>query len=154
MTDCAIMLGGNLDGTAGAMSSALQTLRDSGFIISAVSSPHHSAAVDCVPGTPDFIDVAVTGSWHGSAEELLALCQKLERAAGRPAVHSSRESRILDCDIIIFGNELRNSPHLTIPHPRAKMRLFVLEPLAEIAPQMLFPDDGTSVAENLHKLRK
>ena len=154
MTDCAIMLGGNLSGTAEAMDSALQTLRDSGFIISAVSSPYRSAAVDCVPGTPDFTDVAVTGSWGGSAEELLDLCQKLERAAGRPAVHSSRTSRILDCDIIIFGDELRNSPHLTIPHPRAKMRLFVLEPLAEIAPQLRFADDGTTVAENLRRLQQ
>ena len=51
-------------------------------------------------------------------------------------------------DYIIF-----DSPALTLPHPRARQRLFVLEPLAEIAPEMRFPDTGESVAEALARLR-
>ena len=44
--------------------------------------------VDCVPGTPDFLNTAVVGQWGGTPLELLAACQKIEREAGRPAVHS------------------------------------------------------------------
>ena len=118
---------------------------------------HNQAVMDlgatvCVPGTPDFADQALTGVWSGTSEELLALCQKLERAAGRPKKHSSRESRTLDCDIILFGDAVSDAPELTLPHPRAKRRRFVLEPLAEIAPEWLFPDSGTTVLHELDSL--
>jgi len=59
---------------------------------------------------------------------------------------------VLDCDIIIFGDLQMTSPRLIIPHPRARQRFFVLEPLAELAPEMRFPD-GVTVAEALAQLR-
>lgn len=143
MTQIAVMLGGNLPGTENAMAEALRKFSVAGVQNITVSKIVKSAAEDCVPGTPDFLDMAFTGSWQGSAEELLRLCQKIEIAAGRPEIHSSRESRILDCDIIFFGETHCNSPHLTIPHPRAHLRRFVLEPLAEIIPDMRFADGKT-----------
>ncbi|MBE6365395.1 MAG: 2-amino-4-hydroxy-6-hydroxymethyldihydropteridine diphosphokinase [Lentisphaerae bacterium] len=153
MSKIALMLGGNLPGTPEAMSVALVKLSDAGVENIRNSAALTSEAVDCVPGTPDFLDMAVTGDWGGSAPELLALCQRLEREAGRPEKHSSRESRILDCDIILFGDEVFDLPELTIPHPRACGRLFVLEPLAQIAPEMRFPG-GMSVIEALHDLQQ
>lgn len=151
MTKTAIMLGGNLPDTLQQMDFALDRLQKSGFIVNKISKIFHSAAVDCVPGTPDFLDRAVTGVWHDSALELLKLCQKIEVEAGRPAIHSSRESRVLDIDIILFGNEMISLPELIIPHPRARQRRFVLEPLAEIAPNWQFPDSIT-VASALEEL--
>lgn len=151
MTKTAIMLGGNLPGTLQKMDFALEKLQNSGFFVEKISEIFHSEAVDCVPGTPDFLDRAVIGSWGGSAAELLQLCQKIEVEAGRPAIHSSRESRILDIDIILFGGEIINSPQLTIPHPRALQRRFVLEPMAEIAPDWRFPG-GVTAAEALRQL--
>ena len=151
MTKTAIMLGGNLPDTLQKMDFALDRLQKSGFIVNKISKIFHSAAVDCVPGTPDFLDRAVTGVWHDSALELLKLCQKIEVEAGRPAIHSSRESRVLDIDIILFGNERISLPELIIPHPRARQRLFVLEPLAEIATNWQFPDSIT-VASALEEL--
>ena len=151
MTKTAIMLGGNLPDTLQKMDFALDRLQKSGFIVNKISKIFHSAAVDCVPGTPDFLDRAVTGVWHDSALELLKLCQKIEVEAGRPAIHSSRESRVLDIDIILFGNERISLPELIIPHPRARQRRFVLEPLAEIAPNWQFPDSIT-VASALEEL--
>ncbi|UKI34372.1 MAG: 2-amino-4-hydroxy-6-hydroxymethyldihydropteridine diphosphokinase [Lentisphaeria bacterium] len=79
---------------------------------------HRTAPVDCVPGTPEFSNAALTGEWSRSAETLLELTQRLEREAGRPACHSSRESRTLDLDLILFGERCSNSPVLTLPHPR------------------------------------
>ena len=149
----AIMLGGNLGDTEKIFDSAVAAFIDGGLKLIGRSAIYRSAPVDCVPGTPEFSDQALTGSWNGTAEELLALCQQLERAAGRPEKHSSRESRTLDCDIIIFGDTVSDSPALTLPHPRAKMRRFVLEPLAEIAPDWLFPDSGTTVLQELGSLK-
>ena len=145
------MLGGNLSGTRDAMASALKKFAAAGVNDINVSSVITSRAVDCVPDTPDFLDAAFTGYWDKSAEELLDLCQQIEIEAGRPAVHSSRESRILDCDIIFFGDDVICSEHLKVPHPRAKERSFVLEPLAELVPEHKFPD-GDSVTEALKKL--
>lgn len=135
--------------SAGFFRTACEKLIQHGVTELKCSSIFRSAAVDCIPGTPDFSDAAVTGEWAGSPEELLQLCQKLEQEAGRPAVHSSRESRILDIDVILFGNRVIRTPELTIPHPRASIRKFVLEPLCELAPELIFPDSGLSVQETL-----
>ena len=147
MTKVAIMLGGNLPGTRDAMDEAIKSFAAGGLTITAQSSVYASEAVDCVPGTPDFLDMAIAGDWQKSAEELLSLGQILERAAGRPALHSSRESRIIDLDIILFGEEVIRSEKLTVPHPRAAQREFVLRPLNEIAPEWLFPDRQKTVSE-------
>lgn len=151
MRQIAVMLGGNLPGSASAFARALEKFAAAGVGAMRVSPPVSSSAEDCVPGTPDFLDQAFTGVWAGSPEELLALCQRIEREAGRPARHSSRESRILDCDIILFGDEVIDTPALTVPHPRALRRRFVLEPLSRIAPEMRFPG-GMTVAEALRAL--
>lgn len=151
MTECAIMLGGNLPGTPQAMDFAVEELEKHGFKVNKKSRIFYSAAVDCVPGTPDFSDAAITGTWNKGPEELLQLTRSIEIAAGRPAVHSSRESRILDIDIIFFGNERFSLPHLIIPHPRARVREFVLVPLSEIAPDWQFPD-GVTVKNALAEL--
>ncbi|MBQ9087998.1 MAG: 2-amino-4-hydroxy-6-hydroxymethyldihydropteridine diphosphokinase [Lentisphaeria bacterium] len=153
MSNSAIMLGGNLPQSENAMAFAIAELEKNGFSIKKISKIFHSAAVDCVPGTPDFIDRAITGTWYASPEELLALCQQIEIASGRPAIHSSRESRILDLDIILFDQLEINTPHLTIPHPRAKLREFVLAPLSEIAPDWSFPD-GTTILSALASLKE
>ena len=150
--DVAIMLGGNLGDPEKFFDAAVDGLAAGGLEITGRSAVYRSAPVDCVPGTPDFSDQALTGRWSESPEELLALCQRLERAAGRPEKHSSRESRTLDCDIIIFGDVVSADPSLTLPHPRAKQRRFVLEPLAEIAPDWRFPDSGTTVLQELNSL--
>ena len=154
MSKIALMLGGNLPGTPEAMSVALVKLSDAGVENIRNSAALTSEAVDCVPGTPDFLDMAVAGDWGGSAPELLALCQRLEKEAGRPEKHSSRESRIIDLDIILFGSEVIKSEVLTIPHPRAAQREFVLRPLNEIAPEWLFPDRQKTVSELFAALNK
>ena len=151
--EIAVMLGGDLPGTDQAMSEALEKFAAAGVTDLRYGEPVVSAAEDCVPGTPDFLDMAFCGKWGGTPEELLELCQRIEREAGRPEIHSSREARILDCDIILFGDQVVQTPHLTIPHPRARQRFFVLEPLAELAPGMRFPD-GTTVLEALQLLRE
>lgn len=148
----AILLGGNLGNEEAVFDFAVRELAAGGVKSIRRSAIFKSRAVDCVPGTPDFSDQALTGVWTGSPTELLALTQSIEVSAGRPAKHRSDESRILDCDIILFGDEIVDLPNLKIPHPRAQERLFVLSPLVEIAGSWRFPG-GVTVAEAERKLR-
>lgn len=72
-----------------------------------------------------------------SPRQLLAATQAIEVDMGRPADHARNDSRIIDIDIIIYGDEVVSESDLVIPHPRAHARAFVLMPLAEIAPDMI-----------------
>ena len=146
------MLGGNLGNSGEIFRAAVQKLAEAGCGKLRMSRIFRSAAVDCVPGTPEFSDAALTGEWEGDAPGLLRLCRRIEREAGRPADHSSRESRTLDLDLILFGDEIRNTPELTLPHPRAQKRRFVLEPLSELIPDARFPDTGLKIEECLRNL--
>ena len=80
------------------------------------------------------------------------LTQSIERASGRPEKHSCAEARTLDIDIITFGDVRMETEELTLPHPRALTRRFVLQPLADIKPSFHFPDDPLTVSEHLAKL--
>ena len=151
-TKFAIMLGGNLGDPAVIFRKTLEKLARGGCRNLRMSRIRRSAAVDCVPGTPDFADAAAAGEWDGTALELLRFCRRLECEAGRPLRHSSRESRILDIDLILFGSEVIDTPELTVPHPRARGRRFVLESLAELLPDVRFPDSGRKIIECLRNL--
>lgn len=151
-TNIAIALGGNLGEVAAAFDFAAARLAAGGVTALRRSGCRRTAPEDCPPGTPAFLNMAVTGRWAGTAAALLALCQGIEVAAGRPAAHGYHESRVLDLDLILFGDAVIETDLLTVPHPRAAGRRFVLEPLAEIAPDWVFPDSGCRVAELLARL--
>jgi len=148
----ALALGGNLGDVTAAFKTAARKLEAAGMINIKLSHFRTTAPVDCAPGTPDFLNAALTGDWAGSAEELFAVCQSIERESGRAAVHGINTPRPLDIDIILFDDRITNSETLQIPHPRAAQRLFVIAPLAEIAPEMIFPDTGKKVSDLLKTL--
>ena len=149
----ALCLGGNEGPVEANFDLVEEELRAAGAAEIRRSRIHVTSPVDCVPGTPDFLNQAVTGEWGGSVWSLFDLLRSLERRCGRPEIHSSRESRPLDCDLILWGEEVISTPRLQVPHPRACQRLFVLEPLAEIAPEMRFMPGGLTVTQCLQKLR-
>lgn len=132
--------------------SALDELRKGNFIIQKVSPLYETDPVDCEDGVPPFLNGVLQGVWNGSAEELLDLCQSIERRAGRPEKHSSRQSRELDLDIILFGQQIIRTERLTVPHPRAFQRSFVLAPMNDIAPDAVFPDREKTVSALLRGL--
>lgn len=105
------------------------------------SSRWQSSPVDCPPGSPGFINavVALTPLPGETPESLLDKLQALELEFGRRPKTIHNEPRPLDLDLITFGGEQRCSPRLTLPHPRAHRRRFVLEPLVEIAPDLRPP---------------
>ena len=105
------------------------------------SSLWQTTPVDCPPGSPKFLNAVVglkpqTGE---TPESLLGKLQDLEIEFGRVPKKILNEPRPLDLDLIAFGSETRRSPQLTLPHPRAHQRKFVLQPLGEIAPELILP---------------
>ena len=150
-SEVVVALGSNLGDSAATLRAAIHRLRErsaSGF---AASSLWRSTPVDCPPGSPQFLN-AVT-SFHPHAgetpETLLGHLQTLEREFGRPPKLVLNEPRRLDLDLILFADEVRSTPQLTLPHPRAHLRRFVLEPLCEIAPGLVLPGQTLTVRELL-----
>jgi len=149
----AIALGGNQGEVAAAFAKAVEMLHCGGVTQIRMARPIITQAEGCYPGTPDFLNTALVGEWSGTPLELLALTQKIERQMGRPSEHDSRASRSLDLDILLLAETILDLPNLIVPHPRMRERRFVLEPLAEIAPDWRVPPTGETVAQLLAKLR-
>ena len=135
-TLCVIALGGNIGDVPAAFRRAREALSNAGFRIRRFSSLYRTTPVDCEPGAPLFTNAAVSGVWDGSAHDLLGLCQSIEAANGRPNDHAHHVSRTLDLDIILFGRETIRLPDLTVPHPEAARRDFVMNPVREIEPEL------------------
>ncbi len=101
---------------------------------------------------PQFLNAVVELDWPGSAEELLERLLEVERDLGRVRDGSRWGPREIDLDLLVFGAETIDEPGLTVPHPRLTARLFVLEPLAELAPDLDVPGCGM-VSTLLSKLQ-
>ena len=119
------------------------------------SSLWQTSPVDCPPGSPNFVNavVALVPQKDETPETLLQKIHSLEKAFGRERKEIHNEPRPLDLDLIVFADEVRTSASLTLPHPRAHERRFVLQPLCEIAPDLTLPGQTQPVAQLLAGLR-
>jgi len=110
--------------------------------------------VDCPAGSPPFVN-AVVGLLPLAGETpqtLLRRLRRLEEEFGRKPKKIFNEPRVLDLDLIAFGSRIVNSPELVLPHPRAHLRRFVLQPLDQIAPDFVLPGQQKSVRDLLLSL--
>jgi len=115
-----------------------------------VASLYRSLPVSPMP-QPDFLNTAALAHTSLGPEEVLALAKALELAAGRRR-GLRFGPRPLDIDLLLYGDRQSRDPELTLPHPRLAERRFMLEPLAEIAPDLQVPPDGVTVAELLARV--
>ena len=105
-----------------------------------------------VPGPqPRFLNAALVGLTELPAGDLLDLLLSIEAERGRERPYPGA-ARTLDLDLVLYGDQVLNEPGLAVPHPRFRERRFVLEPLAEIAPDLVDPVTGFTVGELLQKL--
>jgi 2-amino-4-hydroxy-6-hydroxymethyldihydropteridine diphosphokinase len=150
-----VALGSNLGNSVDIIRSAfeqLQSLSDKPLL---KSSLWQSAPVDCPPGSPPFVN-AVAALEPRPAETpatLLRQLRALEEKFGRPPGKVRNEPRLLDLDLIAFGSRIVNSADLILPHPRAHVRRFVLQPLSEIAPDFVLPGQTKTAQQLLHGLK-
>ena len=149
-----VALGSNLGNSAQILRNAMARLQNFSDEPILNSSLVQTAPVDCPPGSPNFVN-AVVGLMprkKETPESLLAKLQALEKELGRVPKKILNEPRPLDLDLIAFGGETRNTPELILPHPRAHLRKFVLQPLSEIAPDFILPGQTKTVAHLLADL--
>jgi 2-amino-4-hydroxy-6-hydroxymethyldihydropteridine diphosphokinase len=148
-----VALGSNRNGREN-VSRAAKRLVELSESPSHVSSLWESTPVDCPPGSPNFVNAVVKLIPRAgeTPESLLRKLQALEKEFGRLPKKVLNEPRPLDLDLITFGEEQRNTPELTLPHPRAHQRRFVLQPLAQIAPSFILPGQAKTVVELLNNL--
>ena len=92
---------------------------------------------------PDFINAVVKVDTSLSVGSLLKFLMAVEKAAGRKRDPKLQDGpRVVDCDLLLFGREIVKTENLIVPHPRMTKRLFVMEPLIEIAPKAFIPGYG------------
>lgn len=140
-----IALGANLGDPEQAIRDAIKRIRALGEV-TAVSSIHITAPVGGPPGQPDYRNAVLALRTEIPPEELLARLLEIERDMGR--VRRERwEARIIDLDLLTYGDRIWDTPTLTLPHPRMMQRAFVLMPLAEIAPDWRRALTGRQSAE-------
>jgi 2-amino-4-hydroxy-6-hydroxymethyldihydropteridine diphosphokinase len=118
------------------------------------SSLWQTTPVNCPPNSPLFVNAIVgfAPQKDETPESLLQKLRALEKEFGRPPKKVLNEPRSLDLDLIAFGTETRNSPELILPHPRAHLRRFVLQPLSEIAPDFILPGQAKTISQLLAEL--
>ena len=110
--------------------------------------------VDCPPDSGDFVNsAAVFDPIDGLLpEQLLVELKHLEREFGRGDKHVRNAPRELDLDLLLFDDELRDTENFVLPHPRAKNRLFVLQPAVELVPDVVWPNTGKTLQQLLDEL--
>mgnify|MGYP001095101200 CR=1 FL=1 len=100
---------------------------------------------------PDFLNQILLAETKLSARELLAFIKDLEKSIGR--VPNFRFGpRLVDIDIIFYGNQIIQEPDLKVPHPRFSKRAFVLVPLVEISPDLIVPGTDQKLSEMLDEV--
>ncbi len=149
-----IALGSNVGDSQSILLQAMERLEGLSSQPLMKSSLWQTTPVNCPPGSPMFLNavVALVPPATETPESLLAKMLQIEKDFGRKSTSIPNEPRRLDLDLITFGRTTCASKELTLPHPRAQERRFVLQPLSEIAPELVLPGQRKTVAELLAAL--
>lgn len=132
-------LGSNIGDKKNNMVMAVARLAERVGAISALSSLYETAPWG-FESANTFINAAVIMETSLAPDELLHITQQIESEMGRTQKsNGAYHDRIIDIDILMYGQLVLQTPELTLPHPLMQDRLFVLEPLAEIAPEVVHP---------------
>jgi len=105
----------------------------------------------CPAGSPDFYNTVVEISYEGSPLDLLEITQGIEKQLGRTEKVERNAPRVIDVDLLYFGDQVVDTEVLELPHPRLAQRRFVLHPLSTIRPELILPGQTKKVGELFHE---
>ncbi len=146
-----LSLGSNLGDRAANLAAAVKALGSPGLTILRTSSIYETEPRDILD-QPWFLNQVLEAQTALFPRQLLARTQKVERELGRKR-GVAKGPRVIDVDIVLFGDSVVHTPDLEIPHPHMTERRFVLEPLAELAPDLRHPQIRRTIRELLADVR-
>jgi 2-amino-4-hydroxy-6-hydroxymethyldihydropteridine diphosphokinase len=148
-----VALSSNLGDRHEILESAVRALDEApGVRVACVSPWFETEPVGGPAGQPPYLNGALELQSSLTARELLDLLLAIEAAHGRVRHGVKDAPRTLDLDLLFYGDERIQEPDLVVPHPRLEERIFVLEPLARLAPNRHLPGCRRSVLERLSEL--
>jgi 2-amino-4-hydroxy-6-hydroxymethyldihydropteridine diphosphokinase len=151
-TSAYIGLGSNLGDRAGNLLLGIRGMLNAGPEVTRLSQIYETEPVETF-AQPSFLNMVVElqGNTLPPAEKVMARLLQVEHSLGRTR-DMAKGPRIIDLDLLLYGNETIESQFLTLPHPRFHRRRFVLAPLAELAPHLIHPTLNKTIAELLEAL--
>jgi len=144
-----LSFGSNVGDRAKNLRAAIDELPHAGVAITRVSSFYETEPVD-LREQPWFLNCVVEAETHFDPIMLLRALREIETKMGSKKM-VAKGPRLIDMDILLYGSETIDTPELHVPHPRMRLRQFVLAPLAEIAPAVVHPTLKVTVAQLLEQ---
>lgn len=152
MINFGIALGSNLGDRLGNLRDAVRRLVESDVRLLAAATVYESEPVDCPAGSQNFFNTVIEVEAKMEPLELLETLRAIEMELGRAENREHHAPRTVDLDLLYAGFEVMERDELTLPHPRMTVRRFVLQPLADIHPELILPGQERTVAELLQAL--
>jgi 2-amino-4-hydroxy-6-hydroxymethyldihydropteridine diphosphokinase len=146
-----LSLGSNLGDRAKNLRDAIAAVREAGIHVTRISSIYETEPVDYLD-QPWFLNIAVGAETELAPAATLQTLREIETRLGSKKL-VAKGPRLIDMDILLYGDEVIDIQELQVPHPRMHLRRFVLEPLAEIAPTARHPISGLSISEMLARTK-
>ena len=118
------------------------------------SAIYETEPIGCESGAGKFLNAVVEFDYDGDPGQLLEQLIQIEEALGRKRHHRQNVSRTIDIDLLYCGDKQVNNERLHLPHPRLRLREFVLRPLADIRPDLILPSQTKSIRELLAEVEQ
>ena len=149
-----VALGSNLGDRLANLHAARKAIVDLAGVESPIlsSAIYETEPVDCEPGAEKFLNAVLEFDYEGDPVNLLKNLTEIERVLGRPRDRARNVSRPIDIDLLYVGEMKIDTAEVQLPHPRMHSRRFVLQPLADIRPDLLLPRQTKTVRELLARL--